>query len=114
MLLLLLLAARLIQPNKGKKPVDLPDESQDHLFASTFKDGPAPDGCWCDMPPVGKRPLEPPSNASNFINAAQTMRILVGLILTLITTAKMAQDAMSRCYHSSRRSIDWHPVQGSS
>eukprot|EP00878_Enallax_costatus_P026513 GHUV01028455.1.p1 GENE.GHUV01028455.1~~GHUV01028455.1.p1 ORF type:complete len:398 (+),score=120.36 GHUV01028455.1:1175-2368(+) len=67
---------RLIEPNKGKKPVELPDDAQDHLHAATFKNGPAPDGCWSDMPPVGKRPLDPPSNAAHFVNAAQTMRIL--------------------------------------
>jgi hypothetical protein len=36
-MLLLLLLCSLIQPNKGKRPVELPEAFQDHLHAATFK-----------------------------------------------------------------------------
>lgn len=67
---------RLIQPNKGKKPVELPEGFQDHLHAATFKAGPPIDGCFSDLPPVGKRPLQPPSDAAGFVTAKQAMRIM--------------------------------------
>jgi hypothetical protein len=73
----LLLLCRLIQPNKGKKPVELPEAFQDHLHAATFKAGLPADSCFSDLPPVGKRPLEPPSNAAGFVTAKQAMRIEV-------------------------------------
>ncbi|KAF6255159.1 hypothetical protein COO60DRAFT_1702977 [Scenedesmus sp. NREL 46B-D3] len=66
---------RLLQPNKGKKPVDLPEGFQDHLHAATFKAGLPADGCFSDLPPVGRRPLEAPSNAAGFVTAKQAMRI---------------------------------------
>lgn len=67
----------MIQPNKGKKPVDSSPAATAHLHAATFKGGPPTEGCWCDLPPIGKRPLSPPSNAYNFVTAAQAMAIEV-------------------------------------
>jgi hypothetical protein len=58
--------------------VELPEDFQDHLHAATFKAGMPADGCFSDLPPVGKRPLQPPSNAAGFVTAKQAMRIEVG------------------------------------
>eukprot|EP00775_Hariotina_reticulata_P013435 gene13435-13563_t len=64
-----------LAPNKGKKTVAPSESLQDHLLAASFKAGPPVDGCWCDLPRVGKRPLAPPSNAAGFVNAAQSIRM---------------------------------------
>jgi hypothetical protein len=74
---MVLYMCRLIQPNKGKKPVGDSPAAVEHLHAATFKGGAPTEGCWCDLPPIGKRPLSPPSNARNFVTAAQTMAIEV-------------------------------------
>lgn len=72
---------RMIQPNKGKRAVELPEDFQDHLFAATFKGGPPADGCYLDMPPIGKRPLQPPSKSYGFVTAEQAMRMEVSCFM---------------------------------
>ncbi|KAF8065832.1 hypothetical protein HT031_002892 [Scenedesmus sp. PABB004] len=64
---------RLIQPNKGKRATEQPEA--DHLHAATWAGGVPADGCWCDLPPVGKRPLAPPSAAGRWVTAAQCVRV---------------------------------------
>jgi hypothetical protein len=70
------LGNRLIEPHKGKKPVGDSPAAGAALHGGVFREA-ALDGCWCDLPPIGKRPLPPPSAARNFVTAAQTMAIEV-------------------------------------
>eukprot|EP00879_Flechtneria_rotunda_P012272 GHRR01012818.1.p1 GENE.GHRR01012818.1~~GHRR01012818.1.p1 ORF type:complete len:258 (+),score=98.23 GHRR01012818.1:920-1693(+) len=105
---------RMVQPNKGKAAVQVPESSQDHLFASTFKNGAPPDGCWSDLPPVGKRPLAPPSDAAGFVTAAQAMRTEDPLPQgTVLGTGKgQGKAAVADPYHhnSSSAHVDMYSV----
>lgn len=67
---------RAIAPDSGKRGVD-PSEvaaAEEHLWGAMFRGGPPPDGCWSDMPRIGKRPIADPVTKTGAINAAHTLR----------------------------------------
>lgn len=70
-----------IAPNTGKRAADESEvaAAQAHLWGAVFRGGPPADGCYSDMPRIGKRPLPNPVKSKGAVSAAHALRQLDAL-----------------------------------
>jgi hypothetical protein len=64
-----------ISPHTGKRSTEgEAPAAEAHLWGATFRNGPPADGCWSDMPRIGKRQLPDPVEIKGVVNASHSLR----------------------------------------